>query len=137
MGAILARIISKSTAILKHLFALDKPGPANSSGRPEAGKRIYKSIVNELKVNPGFPAYRSDLKLLHRRLAQYQRLRIHGSPDASTALKKLEKQWRRVQRNSMRRIKSLPAGRRGGIRQRTDPPGQTGKIIPISRACRK
>lgn len=65
-------------------------------------REVMQCLTGELKF-PAPPYKRSDLRLLHGKLAYYQRVRMHGRvEDKIYALKKLEKQWRKTKRNQMR-----------------------------------
>ncbi len=89
----------------------------------KADNAIYKSIVTQLKNDPGVPAHGADVRLLHRRLAQYERLIAHGSlADQDRALRRLEKQWRKVEsRHHRKEEKDISRVRRA---PEAGPPGR-------------
>ena len=91
------------TAVLKKLFGKAKPAPAINEHEQmlravsKAENLIYKSIIIQLENDPAIPKYGTEVKMLHRRLAQYERMRTSASlADQNMALKKLEKQWKKV-----------------------------------------
>ncbi len=105
------KVISRSSAIIRSIFPARSKKQEYISGS-KTNDQVCKSILVQLKDNK---AYGRDVKMVHRRLAQYQRLRWHGSNvNQAEALKKLEKEWRRYERNRLRKIK-----------------GENGTIIPI------
>jgi hypothetical protein len=123
MKAIIKKAISRTAVIIKGIFTSrpKQQGIKMQSGitRLKPHELYTNKIFSVLKGNLNFPVpplHRSELKMVHRRLVQYQRLRWQGSPqERAAALKKLEKEWSRFQRNHLRKIR-----------------GETGKIIPMS-----
>src|SRR2546427_787384 len=82
----------------------------------KADDAIYKSIVTQLKNDPNIPSYGAEVRLLRRRLLQYERLRTHGSlADQDKALRKLEKQWKKVENISNRKSKDNSYDRRAKV----------------------
>ena len=91
---------------LRRLISQLFPSPEKRKQRKilRTGDKLYKRIVIRLKTsekNTGPPYRRKNL--LHRRLKQFQMLRRHGSKPAKVAaIMKLDKEWRKFQRESRR-----------------------------------
>ena len=71
----------------------------------KTGDKLYKRIVARLKTNvaDSNPPYHRK-NLLHRRLKQYQQLRRQGSIHAkAAAIRKLEKEWKKFQRDCQKK----------------------------------
>src|SRR5271169_1756856 len=116
MKAILKQVIKRTAVIIKGIFTA-RPRQKErrlilSIARMKPDDLYTNKIFSVLKGNPDYPyppIYRRELKMVHRRLVQYQRLRMYASaPEKAVALKKLSKEWNRLQRNHLRKIKGNP-----------------------------
>jgi hypothetical protein len=108
--------------ILKKIISQLFPSREIRSGRKmlKTGDKLYKRIITRLKTGAEntYPDYHRK-NLFHRRLKQYQQLRRRGSIHAkAAAIRKLDKEWRKFQRDCVKKKKDT-------------------KIIPVSKATRQ